>query len=52
MVGPELRREYARRGIGLIPLARGSERLLAELAASVRGDSQDILMSAEPEAMT
>jgi NAD(P)-dependent dehydrogenase (short-subunit alcohol dehydrogenase family) len=52
MVGPELRREYARRGIGLIPLARGSERLLAELRASVRGDSQVILMSAEPEAMS
>ena len=53
MVSPELKREYGKRGIGLIPLERGSERLLAELIANggAENESQIILMNAEPEAM-
>jgi acyl transferase domain-containing protein/NAD(P)H-dependent flavin oxidoreductase YrpB (nitropropane dioxygenase family) len=52
MVSPELRREYGRRGIGLIPLAHGSKQLLAELNANGgANESQIILMNAEPEAM-
>ena len=53
MVSPELKREYGKRGIGLIPLERGSERLLAELIANggAEKESQVIYMNAEPEAM-
>jgi NAD(P)-dependent dehydrogenase (short-subunit alcohol dehydrogenase family) len=47
MVSPELEREYAKRGVGLIPQAAGFERLFDELA---RGrDAQVILMCATPE---
>ena len=42
MVSPELEREYARRGIGLIDPERGVEALLAELHGG-RGDAQVIL---------
>jgi len=47
MVSPELEREYARRGVGLIPPAAGFERLFDELA---RGrDANVILMCSTPE---
>ncbi len=47
MVSAELEREYARRGVGLIPPAAGFDRLFDELA---RGrDAQVILMCATPE---
>ncbi len=49
MVSDELAREYARRGIGLIPPAEGVQRLLDELAA---GDEPHVvLMCAEPETL-
>jgi NAD(P)-dependent dehydrogenase (short-subunit alcohol dehydrogenase family) len=51
MVSPELRREYARLGIGLIPLASGPDRLLAELGQAGTAPAQVILMSAEPAAL-
>jgi NAD(P)-dependent dehydrogenase (short-subunit alcohol dehydrogenase family) len=52
MISPELEREYARRGVGLIAPAEGLDRLLAELG--VGGDGQDaqvIFMSATPESL-
>ncbi len=49
MISPELEREYARRGVGLIPPAEGVDRLLDELA---RGqDAQVVLMAATPESL-
>jgi NAD(P)-dependent dehydrogenase (short-subunit alcohol dehydrogenase family) len=49
MVSPELEREYARRGVGLIPPDEGVDRLLDEMA---RGrDSQVIIMCADPLSM-
>jgi NAD(P)-dependent dehydrogenase (short-subunit alcohol dehydrogenase family) len=50
MVSPELEREYARRGIGLIRTEEGTQALLDELArASRRG--RLVVMRARPEAM-
>ena len=51
MVTPELEREYARRGIGLIAPEGGVEAFVDELADSRRGEAQVILMTAEPEAL-
>ncbi len=51
MVSPQLRREYDRRGIGLIPLAAGPDCLLSELGAGNRRHAQVILMSADPAAL-
>ena len=45
MVSAELRREYARRGIGLIPLRAGVEGLLDEIAEA-RGDAARIVLMA------
>jgi hypothetical protein len=45
MVSAELRREYARRGIGLIPLQAGVEGLLDEIAEA-RGDAARIVLMA------
>ncbi len=47
MVSPELEREYARRGIGLIEPAAGIEALFAELRDGA-GDAQVILMAGDP----
>ena len=49
MVSPELEREYARRGIGLIDPERGVAALLDELAAG--GDAQVVLMAGDPRAL-
>jgi NAD(P)-dependent dehydrogenase (short-subunit alcohol dehydrogenase family) len=51
MVSPELRREYARRGIGLIPLDVGVAGLLAEIDRS-KGDAARIVLmgAADPRA--
>jgi malonyl CoA-acyl carrier protein transacylase/NAD(P)-dependent dehydrogenase (short-subunit alcohol dehydrogenase family) len=46
MVSPELRREYRRRGIGLIPLGEGVERLLQEITSGPPDDAQIVIMSA------
>lgn len=51
MVSPELRREYERRGIGLIAPDDGVARLVDELAAGA-GDCQTVLMCADPEQMS
>lgn len=51
MVSPELEREYARKGIGLIPLNVGVDALLKELQFGVREDTQVVLMCATPESM-
>jgi len=49
MISPELEREYARRGVGLIEPDQGIRSLLDELA---NGDeAQVILMSAAPESL-
>jgi NAD(P)-dependent dehydrogenase (short-subunit alcohol dehydrogenase family) len=50
MVTPELAREYARRGIGLIEPDDGVDALLAELAAGLP-DPQVVVMRAEPHDM-
>jgi NAD(P)-dependent dehydrogenase (short-subunit alcohol dehydrogenase family) len=50
MVSPELEREYARRGIGLIKPGEGTEALLEELARASRR-SRLVVMRAWPEAM-
>jgi NAD(P)-dependent dehydrogenase (short-subunit alcohol dehydrogenase family) len=47
MVTPELAREYARRGIGLIDPAAGVDALLAELGDG--GDAQVVLTAATPQ---
>jgi acyl transferase domain-containing protein/NAD(P)H-dependent flavin oxidoreductase YrpB (nitropropane dioxygenase family)/NAD(P)-dependent dehydrogenase (short-subunit alcohol dehydrogenase family)/acyl carrier protein len=52
MVSPELEREYARRGIGLIPLHDGVEALLHELREGDREDVQIIMMCGSPESMS
>jgi NAD(P)-dependent dehydrogenase (short-subunit alcohol dehydrogenase family) len=52
MVSPELEREYARRGIGLIPLHDGVELLLHELREGDREDVQVIMMCGSPESMS
>ena len=51
MVSPELEREYARRGIGLIPCQDGVRALLDELAAPW-GPGRVVVMRARPEAMS
>jgi acyl transferase domain-containing protein/NAD(P)H-dependent flavin oxidoreductase YrpB (nitropropane dioxygenase family) len=45
MVGPELEREYERRGIGLIPLEAGVDRFFAELHG---GCDPQVILSAAP----
>jgi NAD(P)-dependent dehydrogenase (short-subunit alcohol dehydrogenase family) len=50
MVSPELEREYARRGIGLIAPEDGTRALLHELARP-SGRSRLVVMRAQPEAM-
>jgi acyl transferase domain-containing protein/NAD(P)H-dependent flavin oxidoreductase YrpB (nitropropane dioxygenase family)/NAD(P)-dependent dehydrogenase (short-subunit alcohol dehydrogenase family) len=50
MISPELEREYARKGVGLIAPGEGIDRLLAELG-SAHGDAQVIFMSATPESL-
>ncbi len=52
MVSPELRREYERRGIGLIDLAEGAASLLDEILHGDKEASQVILMSADPESFS
>jgi NAD(P)-dependent dehydrogenase (short-subunit alcohol dehydrogenase family) len=49
MVSPELEREYARRGIGLIALNDGVEQLLHELREGDRGNVQLVMMCGNPE---
>jgi acyl transferase domain-containing protein/NAD(P)H-dependent flavin oxidoreductase YrpB (nitropropane dioxygenase family)/NAD(P)-dependent dehydrogenase (short-subunit alcohol dehydrogenase family) len=49
MVSPELEREYARRGIGLIPLHDGVELLLHELREGDRENVQIVMMCGHPE---
>ena len=51
MVSAELEREYARKGIGLIPLEEGVEALLQELQFGKREDTQVVFMCATPESM-
>ncbi len=51
MVSPELEREYARKGIGLIPVNEGVDALLQELQFGVREDTQVVFMCATPESM-
>jgi NAD(P)-dependent dehydrogenase (short-subunit alcohol dehydrogenase family) len=50
MVSRELAREYARQGVGLIPVDEGIERLFQELGSPSR-DAQVILMAAKPSTM-
>jgi NAD(P)-dependent dehydrogenase (short-subunit alcohol dehydrogenase family) len=52
MVSPELERDYARKGIGLIPLQEGVEALLQELRFGSKKDTQIVLMCAEPESFS
>jgi acyl transferase domain-containing protein/NAD(P)H-dependent flavin oxidoreductase YrpB (nitropropane dioxygenase family)/NADP-dependent 3-hydroxy acid dehydrogenase YdfG len=47
MVTPELRREYARRGIGLIPADAGIESFFEELAHGPKEDAQVLLANAD-----
>src|SRR5262249_35952641 len=47
MVSPELEREYARRGIGLVDPERGVAALLAELAGGAP-EAQVVLMTGDP----
>jgi acyl transferase domain-containing protein/NAD(P)H-dependent flavin oxidoreductase YrpB (nitropropane dioxygenase family)/NAD(P)-dependent dehydrogenase (short-subunit alcohol dehydrogenase family)/acyl carrier protein len=49
MVSPELEREYARRGIGLIPLHDGVDLLLHELREGDRENVQIVMMCGNPE---
>jgi NAD(P)-dependent dehydrogenase (short-subunit alcohol dehydrogenase family)/acyl carrier protein len=51
MVGPELEREYARRGIGLIHPEDGIRALLHELGTLPGEPAQVVVMRAEPAAM-
>lgn len=51
MVSAELEREYARKGIGLIPVSEGVEALLQELQFGSREDTQVVFMCATPESM-
>ena len=50
MVSPELEREYARRGIGLVDPDEGVRALLAELATPPSGPAQVVVMRAAPDA--
>jgi NAD(P)-dependent dehydrogenase (short-subunit alcohol dehydrogenase family) len=49
MVSEALEREYARKGIGLIPQADGVNALLRELASGASDESQVVLMCGKPE---
>jgi malonyl CoA-acyl carrier protein transacylase/NAD(P)-dependent dehydrogenase (short-subunit alcohol dehydrogenase family) len=49
MVSPELEREYARRGIGLIPVHDGVDLLLRELREGDRENVQVVMMCGNPE---
>jgi acyl transferase domain-containing protein/NAD(P)H-dependent flavin oxidoreductase YrpB (nitropropane dioxygenase family)/NADP-dependent 3-hydroxy acid dehydrogenase YdfG len=49
MVSPELEREYAKKGVGLIPPAAGVNRLLDEMARGA--DARVIFMCADPASM-
>ena len=51
MVSPQLEREYARRGIGLIPMTDGVEALLQELRYGERQDVQVVMMGSTLESM-
>ncbi len=51
MVTPELEREYARRGIGLIPMEDGVAAFIDELIRGEEADAQIILMRATPASM-
>jgi NAD(P)-dependent dehydrogenase (short-subunit alcohol dehydrogenase family) len=51
MVSPELEREYARRGVGLIDPDEGVRALLAEMATLPGEPAQVVVMRAEPEAL-
>jgi acyl transferase domain-containing protein/NAD(P)-dependent dehydrogenase (short-subunit alcohol dehydrogenase family) len=51
MVSDELAREYARQGVGLIPVDEGIRRLFQELEWGPATDAQVILMAAEPSVM-
>lgn len=49
MVSAELEREYARKGIGLIPLQQGVDALLRELSFGRKEDTQVVLMCGTPD---
>jgi NAD(P)-dependent dehydrogenase (short-subunit alcohol dehydrogenase family) len=51
MVSPELQREYARRGVGLIDPDEGVRALLTEMATLPGEPPQVVVMRAEPEAL-
>ncbi len=51
MVSAELELEYARNGVGLIPLDRGVDALLDELSGEAELETQVVWMCATPEAM-
>jgi NAD(P)-dependent dehydrogenase (short-subunit alcohol dehydrogenase family) len=51
MVSPELEREYARRGIGLVHPDEGVRALLAEMGTRPGEPAQVVVMRAEPAAM-
>jgi NAD(P)-dependent dehydrogenase (short-subunit alcohol dehydrogenase family) len=50
MVSPQLERDYASKGIGLIPLRAGIDALLNELARDDHETTQVVLMCGSPEA--
>ena len=52
MVSPELARELARRGVGLIAPDEGGEEFIAELLHGPRDDAQVVLVKAGPAALT
>jgi hypothetical protein len=52
MVSPELARELARRGVGLIAPDEGVEEFIAELLHGPRDDAQVVLVKAGPAALT
>ncbi len=52
MVTPELEREYARRGMGMIPPDSGVQALLDELARGDRADTQVVVMCADAALFT
>ena len=51
MVSPSLEKEYAKRGVGLIPPHEGAEAFLQEIAMGSTAVSQVVWMCAKPEAM-
>ena len=51
MVSPSLEKEYAKRGVGLIPPVEGAEAFLREIAMGPTAVSQVVWMCAKPEAM-